>query len=138
MGVLSRFGAGKTAEKRRVQKAREGMAVSEETVVKYRAARAFLLGEWFGASLMVASFSLLYLFGIPGGPPVPIALGVCLSIFLFGTYVFWTSHRYYVRLGFPWAKRWDTTAIVMAGAGAIFWLLFALLEVLVYFGVPIR
>lgn len=145
-GLLKRFGSrnhpATKERKRRMQKAREGMAVTEETVAAYTAARAFILGEWFGASLMVASFTLLFLLGphcptkdkcAPSevvGAPVGVTLGVCLILLLGGAFIFWKNHAYYVRLGFLWAKRWDNGAIVMAGAGAVFWLLFAVLEVL--------
>lgn len=123
----------------RMQKSRQGMSVSEETVAAYTAARAFLMGEWFGATLMVASFTLLYLFAFVAqrSPPLPVVLGVCLAMFLGGAFIFWRNHEYYVRLGFHWAKRWDTTAIVVAGAGAIFWLLFGLLALLSAFGVDV-
>jgi hypothetical protein len=120
-----------------MQKARAGMAVSEETVAAYTAARGFLLAEWFGASLMVASFTLLYLLTFGSRAGVGITLGVCLAVLALGGYVFWTNHRNYTRVGFLWAKRWDNGAIVLAGAGVVFWLLFALLEVLTLLGVAV-
>jgi hypothetical protein len=120
-----------------LQKARAGMAVSEETVAAYTAARGFLMAEWFGASLMVASFTLLYLltFGSPASPGATLA--VCALLLVGGAYVFWTNHRNYTRVGFLWAKRWDNGAIVVAGAGVVFWLLFAVLEVLTLLGVAV-
>lgn len=125
--------------KRTLQKSREGMAATPEMVANYTAARAFLLGEWFGASLVVASFTLLYLFAaVPGGPSVAVTLSVCLTIAAVGAFAFWRNHQYYQRLDFPWARRWHTSATVVAGSGAIFWLLFALLELLAALGIPIQ
>jgi len=120
-----------------LQKARAGMAVSPETVAEYRAARAFLVAEWFGASLMVASFTLLYLFTFGSQVGVPTIYAVCAAILVLGSYIFWTNHRNYGRVGFLWAKRWDNGAIVVAGSGVIFWLLFVLLEVLTLLGVKV-
>jgi hypothetical protein len=122
----------------RQRNARAGQAVTPETVAQYRAARAFLLSEWFGASLMVASVTLLYLFGRPDlGLRPALAIGSSLAVFAVGAYVFWTSHRTYLRIGFLWAKRWDTGAIVVAGSGAFFWGLFALLLGLSWAGVEL-
>jgi hypothetical protein len=137
MGFLRDFGSRNHPKTREVQKARAGMAVSDETVAKYTAARGFLMAEWFGASLMVVSFTLLYLltFGTTAKPLTTLA--VCIAILALGSYVFLTNHGYYRRLDFPWAKRWDNGAIVLAGSGAVFWLLFALLEVLTFFGVRV-
>ncbi|HUR62899.1 MAG TPA: hypothetical protein VM241_00300 [Candidatus Thermoplasmatota archaeon] len=121
----------------KMQKARAGMSVSPETVAAYTAARGFLMAEWLGASLMVASFTLLYLLTFGSRAAVGTTLWACLAMLLLGAYVFWTNHRNYARVGFLWAKRWDNGAIVVAGSGAVFWLLFALLEVLTLFGVAV-
>src|SRR5438477_2725643 len=106
---------------KQLQKARAGMAVSEETVASYTAARGFLLAEWFGASVMVASFTLLYLLTFGSQASTRTTLIVCALLFAGGAYVFWTNHRNYTRVGFLWAKRWDNGAIVVAGSGAVFW-----------------
>ncbi len=150
--LLQRFGSRNhpdaPARKARVQKARAGMAVPEETVVNYTAARGFLYGEWLGACLMVASMALVYLFTAcprndvsacqPGSAGNSmLSVGVSLGMFAVGTWVFWSNHTYYKRLDFPWAKRWDNAAIVVAGAGAVFWLLFGLIAVLVSMGITV-
>jgi|ERR1051326_4903077 hypothetical protein len=122
---------------KKLQKARAGMAVSEETVALYTAARGFLMAEWFGASLMVASFTLLYLLTFGSQASVRVTLAVCATLLAGGGYVFWTNHRNYTRVGFLWAKRWDNAAIVLAGAGVVFWLLFLLLELLTFLGVAV-
>ncbi len=152
MGLLQRFGSRNhpetKARKVRAQKARAGMAVTEETVAKYTAARGFLYGEWFGASLMAASIALVYLLaGCPKGAAASCttgsgvsptwAIGSSLVVFALGAWVFLSNHRYYKRLDFPWAKRWDTAAIVLGGSGAIFWLLFGLLVFLARLGVRV-
>lgn len=127
----------KTLERKRsMQKARAGMTVSEETVAAYGAARAFLLGEWFGASLSAASIALAYML-TAARTPGAVTLGTSLAVFAGGAYVFWKSRTYYRRLDFPWARRWDTAALVLAGSGAVFWLLFAVLEALAWMGVKI-
>lgn len=136
MGFLREFGSRNHPETRERQKARAGMSVSDETVASYTAARAFLMGEWFGASLMVASFILLYLF-LPKQVGVPVILTTCLTMMALGSYIFLTNHRYYLRLDFPWAKRWDVGAILVAGTGAVFWLLVVGLYVLTWFGVAV-
>jgi hypothetical protein len=137
MGFLRDFGSRNRPERRAMQKARAGMAVSEETVAAYTAARGFLMAEWFGASLMVASFTLLYLLTFGSAAAVGTTLWVCLAMLAAGAYVFWTNHRNYTRVGFLWAKRWDNGAIVVAGSGAVFWLLFAVLEALTLLGVAV-
>ncbi|HUR62604.1 MAG TPA: hypothetical protein VM286_09610 [Candidatus Thermoplasmatota archaeon] len=137
MGLLKDFGSRNHPRTRGMQKARAGMAVSEETVAQYTAARGFLMAEWFGASVMVASFTLLYLLTFGSRATTRTILAVCLAILLLGAYVFWTNHRNYTRVGFLWAKRWDNGAIVTAGSAVIFWFLFAMLEVLTLFGVSV-
>ncbi len=142
MSLLKRFGSRNhpetKARKARMQKARAGMAVTDETIANYTAARGFLYGEWFGASLMCASITLVYMLASPKvAASVAVAISVSLAMFAVGTYAFWTNHLYYKRLDFPWAKRWDTGAIVVAGAGAVFWLLFGLLVVLYRLGVEV-
>src|SRR5206468_850867 len=104
-------------------------------VAAYTAARGFLMAEWFGASLMVASFTLLYLLTFGSWASVRTTLVACGLMFVAGCYVFWTNHRNYTRVGFLWAKRWDNGAIVTAGAGVVFWFLFLMLEVLAALGV---
>lgn len=110
----------------------------DDTVAAYAAARAFLLGEWFGAALMVASFTLLYLFSFAGhGVSVPVEVGVCAAILALGTFVYFRSKRYYERIAFDYAPRWHAAAVVVAGSAGIFWLLLALLLVLTLFGVEV-
>ncbi|MEA3142685.1 MAG: hypothetical protein QOG31_9 [Thermoplasmata archaeon] len=136
MGFLRDFGS-RNHPKAQMQKARAGMSVSPETVAAYTAARGFLMAEWLGASLMVASFTLLYLLTFGSRASVRATLVACGLMFVAGTYVFWTNHRNYTRVGFLWAKRWDNGAIVTAGAGVVFWLLFAMLEALAFLGVSV-
>lgn len=137
MGFLRDFGSRNHPDRPAMQKARAGMAVSEETVAAYTAARGFLMAEWFGASLMVASFTLLYLLTFGSQASARTILVVCGVLLVGGSYVFWTNHRNYAKVDFPWAKRWDTAALVTAGSGVVFWFLFVLLEVLTYFGVAV-
>ena len=112
--------------------------VPDETVAAYAAARAFLLGEWFGASLMVASFTLLYLFTFAvRGVSVPVELGVCLALLALGAVVYLRSRLYYQRVAFDYAPRWHGAAVVVAGSAGIFWFMLALLVILTYFGVEV-
>lgn len=155
MGWIDRFGSRNhpttVARKRSMQRAREGMAVTPEMLANYGAARAFILGEWFGASLMVASFAMLNLLQkrcperlVDGhcptalvGPPAWAAIAVGVGFLLVGTLAFWRSRRYYLDLDYPWARRWHAGATIVAGSAAIFWLLFGLLELLTLLGAPI-
>jgi len=110
----------------------------EETAASFTAAKAFLYGEWFGASLSCASFTLLYLFALQA-PHVPpwTAMGICLVLLAMGLFVFFRNRAYYERLEFRWAARWHTAAYVVAGAGAVFWLLFGLLLLLQFLGIDV-
>jgi len=114
------------------------LPVVDDTVAAYAAARAFLLGEWFGASLMVASFTLLYLFTFAQtGVAVPVEAGVCAALLALGAFVYFRSKRYYERVGFDYAPRWHAAAVVVAGSAGIFWLLLAFLLVLTLLGVDV-
>ena len=120
------------------QRSRAHQAVPEETVAAYTAARAFLLGEWFGASLGVASFTLLYLFTFARPDVAPrVAVATCLAMLAVAGFAFLRNRAYYERLGFRWAPRWHVAALVVAGSAAVFWLLFALLLVLSWRGVEL-
>ena len=120
------------------KRSRLNVHVPDETVVAYSAARAFLLGEWFGASLAVASFTLLYLFAFtPRATSVPADLVACLAMLAVGALVYLRSRAYYLRVGFDYAPRWHVGALVVAGAAGIFWLLFGFLAALASFGVPV-
>jgi hypothetical protein len=113
------------------------LQVPGETVAAYSAARAFLLGEWFGASLAVASFTLLYLFTFAGTARTGVGLAACLGLLALGAWAYLRSRAYYRRVGFDYAPRWHAAALVVAGAAGIFWLLFALLAALTWLGVPV-
>ena len=121
------------------KRSRFGQEVPADTVALYSAARAFLLGEWFGGALMVASFTLLYLFAFApsrSGGLGP-AVAACLAILALGTAIYLRSRTYYRRIGFDYAPKWHRAAVLLAGAAGIFWLLFALLAVLTWLGVPV-
>jgi hypothetical protein len=123
---------------KRVQAARAGMGVTDETVATYRAAALFLKVEWVGAVLMCLSIVLLYVLTFrPSGLSGAAALGISMAVLALGILLYWPSHRSYRRLDFPWHRRLDTVAIVVAGSGAIFWLLFVVLEALTVAGVRI-
>lgn len=126
------------SDERTMQRSREGQPVTEETRANYTAVRAFLFGEWFGACLAVASFTLLYLFGF-AAPQVPTStvLGACLGLLAVGAFIYLRNCGYYERLGFPWAKRWHIAALVVAGSAAIFWFLFGMLTLLAALGIDV-
>ncbi len=120
------------------QKSRAGQSVSDETLALYTAARAFLFGEWLGAVIMVASFTQLYLVSFVFGGSVKLSIGLGLGALVLGAWMFWTNRSNYLGLDFPFKRRWEVVAVIFAGAGAVFWLLFGLLAVLVWNGVPVQ
>lgn len=121
-----------------MQKSRAGQPVTDEMRANYTAVRAFLYGEWFGACLAVASFTLLYLFAFATpGVPSSWTLAACLGLLAVGAFIYLRNRAYYERLGFPWAKRWHIAALVVAGSAAIFWLLFGLLTILAAMGIDV-
>ena len=115
-----------------------GTAPSDADVAVYSAARGFLVAEWTGATLMVASFTLLYLlaFGAHADPVVTYL--VCGALLAIGTLVFLRSRAYYRRVAFDVAPRLHAIAAVVAGSAGIFWLLFLLLVGLAWLGVPLQ
>lgn len=124
-----------------MQKARAGMALSDEDRFGYTAARAFLFGEWLGALIMVSSVVWLYASLFVGGASAALALGVGLAALALGGFVFWANRRNLLGLDGGWdryKRRFEVVAVVFAGTGAVFWLLFALLAVLVWNGVPVQ
>lgn len=114
-----------------------GGDVPADTVALYSAARGFLLGEWFGASLSVASFTLLYMFAFAGTGPIAAGLVACVVLLVLGSALYLRCRTYYLRIGFDYAPRWHVGALVVAGAAGIFWLLFAFLVALTLFGYPV-
>jgi hypothetical protein len=119
------------------RRSRFNVEVPADTVAAYSAARAFLLGEWLGASIGVASFTLLYLFAFAGHGPVKAGLFACVGLLALGAVAYLRSRTYYERVAFDYAPRWHMAALVVAGAAGIFWLLFAFLAALAYFGFPV-
>ncbi|MHB8633164.1 MAG: hypothetical protein ACYDBQ_04225 [Thermoplasmatota archaeon] len=121
----------------RLQRSRAMQPVSDETLATYTAARAFLFGEWFGATLMVASYTLLYAFTLGARLKPLVTLPVCLGLLVLGAAAFLRSRTIYLRLDFAWARRWHAAAGLVAGSAAFFWSLFAFLEVLAFYGVRV-
>lgn len=111
---------------------------SDNDVVQYAASRAFLAGEWFGACLMVASFTFLYVLDFATQATVRTIYGVAATCLVLGTLAFWRSRTYYQRLDVNVAPRLHVLAGVVAGSAGIFWLLFALLVSLAWLGVPLQ
>jgi hypothetical protein len=109
----------------------------DAAIAKVTAARAFVLGEWMGATLMLLSFTQLYVIvlGRLGSARIAVAVGVVLLAF--GSWTFFRSRMYYNRIGLPMAHRFHMAATVAAGAAGIFWLLFLLLAVLVTAGIEV-
>ena len=119
------------------KRSRLAQDVPDETVAAYGAARAFLLGEWFGAAVMVASFTLLYLFAFGSSASTAVTYIVCLALLAVGTFAFVRCRAYYQSIEFPWAHRWHIGALLVAGSAVIFWLLFVFLVVLAWLGVQV-
>ncbi len=120
-----------------LQKSREGQSVSDETVATYTAAKGFLIGEWFGALLLLASFIQLYVFGLRPGADSDTSLGVGIALAALGAFIFWRSRGYYLSLDFPWKRPWEIGAMVVAASGGVFWLMFLLAWALVRAGIEI-
>ena len=121
-----------------MQKARAGMSVSDDDIALYTAARAFLFGEWAGALLMVASFTQLFFLGLRSDAYATASVIIGLVLLVLGAFIFWTSRTYFFRLGVAWRKNWELAAVMVAGSGVVFWLLFGLLWLLVWNDVPIQ
>ncbi len=119
------------------QKSREGQSVSDETVATYTAAKGFLIGEWFGAVLMVLSFTLLYALGLRPDADVRTIEIAGFLLFVVGTWAYWKSRGYYLALDFPWKRRWEVAATVVAGTGVVFWLMFLVALFLAWRGVAV-
>jgi hypothetical protein len=115
-----------------------GTAPSDLDVATYSAARGFLAAEWFGATLMVSSFTLLYLLSFGAHAEPKVTYTVCLGLLVLGTFVYFRSRAYYARVGADIAPRSHAIAAVVAGSAGIFWLLFLLLIVLAWLGVPLQ
>jgi hypothetical protein len=114
-----------------------GTSPSDDDVARYAAARGFLIAEWFGAVLMVASFTFLYLLPFAAGAGVGGTYTTCALLLTIGAAIFLRSRRYYQRIGADIAPRTHAIAAVVAGSAGIFWLLFVLLLSLALFGVPL-
>ncbi len=119
-----------------MQRSRANQSVDEDTLATYTAAKGFLIAENLGALLMVYSFTHLYVFGLrPGGSGAAVVAGVVLLVI--GGLMYWRSRDYYLRLDFPWQRKWEIVATLLAASAAVFWLLFALASFLVWRGVEL-
>ncbi len=118
-----------------LQKARAGQSVSDETVAQYRAAKVFLTLEWFGAILLVLSFTQLYVFGLQPGARVLLVEIVGAVMAIIGTLLWISARNAYYAIDFPWKRRVEFFATVVAGAGFVFWGLFFLALFLAWRGV---
>lgn len=112
-------------------------ADGDAALARLTAARGFLAAEWLGAILMLVSFTQLYFVVLGRLGSGALGLGVGLFTMAIGSFVFVRSRGYYHRLEFPYKPRWHTAAYVVAGSAAIFWLLFAIIALLVYLDVPV-
>ena len=95
------------------------------------------MAEWFGAVLMVASFTFLYLLPFAAGAGLGGTYATCGVLLAVGSAVFLHSRRYYQRVGADVAPRSHAIAAVVAGSAGIFWLLFLVLIVLALLGIPL-
>ncbi len=115
----------------------EPVSPRDRLTASYVAARGFLWGEWLGAFLCVLSFTELYFAVAARALSGAWAVGLGLLLLAVGGFVFLRSRTYYLRLGVRYKPRSHNLAAVVAGAGAIFWLLFATLIALTLVGYPI-
>lgn len=120
------------------KRARWSQDIPDADVATYSAARAFLVGEWFGATLLVASFTLLYLLAFGTSVPPVVTYTVCGGLLALGSVVYLRSRTYYQRIGFDAAPKLHVGALVVAGSAGIFWLLFLILVALAWAGIPIQ
>lgn len=135
MGIFDDFKALRDRPKH--QHSRASQPVTEEMLANYTAVRAFLYGEWFGASLMVASYTLMMALTLGPRLPPRITLPVSLAVFALGTFILLRNRTYYNRLDFRWAPRWHGVALWFGMSGALFWAMVALLAILAAFGVNV-
>lgn len=120
------------------ERKRPGNRPDDELVVTYRAAQAFLVAEWLGALMMVASFTQLYIFVLgPYGVSTQAAVGSGAFILVAGGAIYWRSRSIYLGLDFPWKRKWEYAATVFAVAGLLFWFLFLVAAFLVWRGVEL-
>jgi hypothetical protein len=122
----------------RPRKRSTGGGPSDVDIAQYSAARGFLAAEWFGATLMVASFTLLYLLALGADASPVLTYVVCIALLALGTAVFFRCRTYYARIGTDIAPKTHAIAAVVAGSAGIFWLLFVLLVTLAWLGVPLQ
>ncbi len=120
-----------------MQRSRAGQSVPPETLATYTAAKGFLISEWVGATLMVYSFTHLYLFGLRPDAPVPRVLAVGVVLLVLGTVMWWRSRVYYLRLDFPWRRGAEIGASLVASTAIVFWGLFALAAFLASRGISL-
>lgn len=120
------------------QRSRLAQPISDTDIATYAAGRAFLAGEWFGATLMVASFTFLYVLDFGTQASIATIYAICAGSLALGTLAFLRSRTYYERLGADLAPRLHVIAAVVAGSAGIFWLLFVLLVTLAWLGVPLQ
>lgn len=118
-----------------LQKSRAHQTVPDETVAQYRAAKAFLAVEWLGAVLMVLSFTQLYVFGLRPGARVGLVEAVGVALLVVGGFLWISARTAYYRIDFPWRRRWEFLATVVAGAGLVFWMMFTVAALLAWRGV---
>ena len=118
-----------------LQKSRAHQSVPDETVAQYRAAKAFLTVEWVGAVLMVLSFAQLYVFGLRPGARVGLMEGVGVALLLAGGLLWFSARSAYYRIDFPWRRRSEFLATVVAGSGLVFWGMFLVAALLVWRGI---
>lgn len=120
------------------KRSRLAQPISDDEIAAYAAGRAFLAGEWFGATLMVASFTFLYILDFGTEATIATIYAVCAACLGVGTLAFLRARTYYERLDSNVAPRLHVIAAVVAGSAGIFWLLFALLVTLAWLGVPLQ
>lgn len=133
-GSITKLGGSVPQPRPALQRSRASQPVSDETLANYTAARAFLYGEWFGACVMVASYTLMLLLTWGHHVRPTITLPVCLGTLALGAFILVRNRIYYGRLGFPWAPKWHGVAGWLGLSAVLFWLLVALLVVLTAFG----
>lgn len=114
-----------------------GTRATDAEVADYAAARGFLAAQWFGASLMVASFTLLYALQFGTNASVATTYLISFAALALGTLIFWRSRIYSTRLTLV-APRLHLLVAIVAGSAGIFWLLFAILIALAWAGIPIQ
>lgn len=115
----------------------DAASIPDDAMAAEVAARGFVASAWAGALVLTWSYGQLYWAVLSGIYSSEAAFTIGVLSAILGGVMFVRSRRVWQALGLGAGRKSMTVALVVAGAGGVFWLLFALLLVLFYAGVDI-